>query len=182
MIKRINEIISEKGRIIIAIDGLCASGKTTFANKLAKQINAQVIHMDNFFLPADMRTPQRLSKAGGNVHYERFCDEVIASIKKGNPFKHSIYHCNTGTFEKSLTIFPDKNIIVEGAYTLHPEIPDIYDLKIFIETDSETQLNRILQRNGHTALETFKNKWIPFENLYFEEFNIKSKCDIVINT
>ena len=65
---------------------------------------------------------------------------------------------------------------------MHPEIPDIYDLKIFSEVSRETQLIRIEKRNGAAALKVFKEKWIPFENRYFEAFGIKEKCDIIITT
>lgn len=182
LIESIKEIIIRNGRITLAVDGHCASGKTTLANQLADILDAQVIHMDDFFLPVNMRTEQRLAQAGGNVHYERFCDEVVAGIKNGKSFKYGIYSCSTGTLSKSEVIYPEKSIIIEGAYSLHPEIPDIYDLKIFLETDKETQLERILKRNGKKALEVFKAKWIPFENRYFEESDIKDKCDIILIT
>lgn len=183
LINEIQKIILQKGRITIAIDGPCASGKTTLASALSKKFGAQIIHTDDFFLPFDMRTEERLSQAGGNVHYERFADEVVAGIKKGESFVYGIFDCGTGVVSKSEPIYPHKNIIIEGAYSLHPEIPDdIYDLKIFIETDIETQLERILNRNGAKALETFKSKWIPFENRYFDEYKIKWKCDIILQT
>lgn len=180
LIESIKEIIIRNGRITVAIDGHCASGKTTLANQLSLMFDAQVIHMDDFFLPVHMRTEQRLSQTGGNVHYERFCSEVVEGIISDKSFKYGVYDCGTDTFSESEVIHPEKSIIIEGAYSLHPEIPDIYNLKIFLETDTETQLERILKRNGRDALENFKSKWIPFENKYFEEFKIKDKCDIIL--
>jgi len=47
---------------LIAIDGCCGSGKTTLANKLAKELNASVFHMDDFFLQPHQRTEKRLSE------------------------------------------------------------------------------------------------------------------------
>ncbi|MBQ3046116.1 MAG: AAA family ATPase [Clostridia bacterium] len=182
LIKTIKEIISLNGRITVVIDGCCASGKTTLANRLAEQIDAQVIHMDDFFLPVHMRTEQRLSQAGGNVHYERFCDEVANGIRSGKSFEYGIYSCSEGRIKSYHTINPQKNIIIEGSYSLHPEIPDVAEIKIFIETGLETQLERIRNRNGEEALKAFVNKWIPFENRYFEEFNIKDKCDFKLTT
>ena len=32
--------------------------------------------MDDFFLPMELRTAERLEEPGGNVHYERFSAEV----------------------------------------------------------------------------------------------------------
>ena len=39
----------EKRPFVIAIDGRCASGKTTLAGRLQKEIDCNIIHMDHFF-------------------------------------------------------------------------------------------------------------------------------------
>lgn len=181
LLNTLKKLLEEKPNAIIAIDGCCASGKTTFAKHLEKKFGFQVIHTDDFFLPLEMRTEERLSQAGGNIHYERFNDEVIKGIKCGKDFEYRIFSCKAGTFCGTKSISLLKPIVIEGAYALHPETADIYDLKVFFSIDAETQLKRILERNGADALENFKNKWIPFENLYFEAYNIKSKCDIIIS-
>lgn len=180
MFSDIQKLLLTKPNAVIAIDGCCASGKTTLARRLADKLNMQIIHTDDFFLPFEMRTAERLSAAGGNVHYERFNEEVCAGIMSGSPFEYRVFNCKTGGYDGVRTVDPQKPIIVEGAYCLHPEIPDIYDLKIFLDVDCETQLQRILQRNGNEALEAFKTKWIPFENRYFAESGIREKCDIII--
>lgn len=165
---------------IIAIDGNCASGKTTLSETLSERFNAQVIHTDDFFLPPEMRSPQRLSEPGGNIHYERFIDEVIAGIKSGKPFDYGVFDCSQGKITRRITIACGTPLIIEGAYSLHPAIPDIYDLKIFLEISGEAQLQRILKRNGAQALEAFASKWIPLENEYFDRLKIREKCDLII--
>lgn len=180
MFSDIQKLLLAKPNAVIAIDGCCASGKTTLTEKIANEFRMQIIHMDDFFLPFEMRTPERLNEAGGNVHYERFKEEVGGGIMSKSPFEYRVFSCKTGCYDGTVSIDPQKPIIVEGAYCLHPEIPDIYDLKIFMTVDYQTQLDRILERNGSEALEAFKTKWIPFENRYFAEFGIKEKCDIII--
>ncbi len=180
MINKIKNLISEKSNAVIAIDGCCASGKTTLAEKIAEEIGAQVIHTDDFFLLVEMRTPERLAMPGGNIHYERFVDEVINGIKSGKPFEHRIFNCKTGNYGGTKTVDPKKLVIIEGAYSLRPEFADIYDYKIFMTVDEKIQLDRILKRNGKDALEIFKSKWIPLENRYFEYFNIAEQCNIII--
>lgn len=180
LINRIKTLIEIKPNAIIAIDGMCASGKSTFAENLSAEFGMQVIHMDDFFLPYSMRTAERLSQPGGNVHYERFAEEVITPIKKRTDFEYRVFSCSEGGYTGSVSISASKPIIIEGAYSMHPEIPDIYDLKIFSEISPEAQLRRIEKRNGKEALAAFKEKWIPFENRYFEAFQIKKKCDIII--
>ena len=61
--------------MLIAVDGRCASGKTTLASALERETGCNVIHMDHFFLRPEQRTKQRLEEPGGNVDYERFQED-----------------------------------------------------------------------------------------------------------
>ena len=87
-LKRILDVINTSPQevYVAAIDGRCASGKTTLAKALAKETGAGVIHMDDFFLPEELRTKERLSSPGGNVHYERFREEVLENLKRKRDF------------------------------------------------------------------------------------------------
>ncbi len=66
--EKIEELISFNKRIVIAVDGMCASGKTTLAGEIKEQFGGTVISADSFFLPLEMRTLQILNEAGGNFH------------------------------------------------------------------------------------------------------------------
>jgi uridine kinase len=66
---------------VIAIDGRAASGKSTLAAALKDVIGGEVIHMDDFFLPKALRTEARMKEAGGNIHYERFAEEVVSRLQ-----------------------------------------------------------------------------------------------------
>lgn len=69
-------------RLIIGIDGCCASGKTTLAQRLYSDFGADLIHMDDFFLPPSLRTPARYEEPGGNIHYERFFTQIARPLLK----------------------------------------------------------------------------------------------------
>ena len=101
-------------------------------------------------------------------------------FENGAEFVYRAFSCRNGDFICTKTVLPYKPVIIEGSYAFHPEIKAVYDMKIFMEADYETRLERILRRNGADALEVFKSKWIPLENRYFDEFNIKEKSDIII--
>ena len=49
--------------------------------------------MDDFFLPFELRTAERLKEPGGNVHYERFIDEVVSKLSAGEPFEYGVFRC-----------------------------------------------------------------------------------------
>ena len=176
----IKETLNSNPGAIIAVEGMCASGKTTLANSLAEEYGFEIIHTDDFFLPFDMRTEERLSQSGGNIHYERFVEEVAVPLKENRNFEYRVFDCSSGTYGKKRKIRCDRPVIIEGAYSLHPEIPDIYDLKIFLQISPVLQLERIEKRNDLQALEVFKEKWIPYENRYFDSFGIREKSDILI--
>ena len=89
-----------KRRVIVAIDGNCGSGKTTLASIIDSVYGCNVFHMDDFFLPLDLRTTERLSQAGGNVHYERFDSEVIHGIKSNKAFEYQSLTVPNVTGEK----------------------------------------------------------------------------------
>ena len=103
IIEKTRALLASKGSAVIALDGRAAAGKTTLAAALAERLNAEVIHMDDFFLPPEFRTAERLSQPGGNVHYERFSAEVADGILSGKPFEYSVFDCSI------MGIFGQKN-------------------------------------------------------------------------
>ncbi len=185
MNKAIKENISAlvaRGRAVIAIDGNCASGKTTLANEIQQVFGGTVIHADSFFLPPFMRSDDRVSEPGGNFHYERFKSEVIDNLKSDMPFTYGVFNCRHGEITDIVTVDEQSLIIIEGSYCMHPKLEADYDLRIFCCTDLQTQIERIGKRNGEDALVNFTEKWIPLENRYFDVFGIPDTCHIISNT
>lgn len=170
----------QNARKIIAIDGRCASGKTTLASYISEHIPCDTVHMDDFFLPFEMRTSERLSQAGGNMDRERLLLEILIPLKNGGGYAYSKFSCKNGLITPGEKIMPQKITIVEGSYSCHPDLFEFYDLHIFLSVDKKTQKERILQRNKDNA-DAFFSKWIPLEEKYFSEFNIKEKCEIVLS-
>ncbi len=168
-------------RLVIAIDGGAASGKTTLANTLSQRYGGAVIHMDDFFLRPEQRTEERFSEAGGNIDRERFLSEVIPFLREEGGFSYRRFDCSKMALGESVLIPDTKLLIIEGSYSHHPAFRDHYDLKIFLETDEITQKSRISARNGEDLCMIFINRWIPLENRYFEAFSIRETADITIS-
>lgn len=170
---------TQREHMVIAIDGRCAAGKTSLAAELQKVLDCNVIHMDHFFLQPQQRTKQRLRQPGGNVDHERFLQEVAAPLQKGVPFAYRVFDCKKMDFSTEIPVDPGRLTIVEGAYSCHPALWDLYDLRIFLTVDPQEQLRRISHRNGEAALTMFREKWIPLEEMYFSAYHIKERCDHV---
>ena len=169
--KKIDELLTQKDMVIVAIDGKCTSGKTTLASKLAEIYDCNVFHMDDFFLRPEQRTPERFAEVGGNVDYERFQEEVLLPLKSGKAFSYRPFDCSTFTLAAPVAVAPKRLNIIEGTYSHHPYFGNPYDLKILLTVDEETQQQRILERPSFLHKRFFE-EWIPMENRYFDGFAI----------
>lgn len=176
----IKHLLSIKENVVVAIDGMCASGKTTLANEIAKCFDCNVIHCDDFFLPIERRDEERISIPGGNIDCIRMKNEVINHL--GKDLRYKRFDCKEQKYTENINLKHKKLTIIEGSYALHPYFGEYYDYSIFMKIDSYTQLERIEKRNGKDQLEIFKNKWIVLENKYFEAYDIKETVNLVIDT
>ena len=177
--KKIDELLTQKDRVVVAIDGKCTSGKTTLASKLAEIYDCNVFHMDDFFLRPEQRTPERFAEVGGNVDYERFQEEVLLPLKTGEAFSYRPFDCSTFTLAAPVAVTLKKLNIIEGTYSHHPYFGNPYDLKILLTVDEETQWKRILERPAFLHKRFFE-EWIPLENRYFDGFAIPANSHITI--
>lgn len=153
---------------IIAIDGRSAAGKSTLSGKLSELLHAPVIHMDDFFLPPELRTAERLAEPGGNVHYERFQAEVAGKLQSPEAFQYQRFDCRTARLAELVPVPASRLRIVEGAYCMRPEWRSLYTVKLFVTIRPEKQKERLLARNGAEAAERFLNRWIPLEEAYIQ--------------
>lgn len=168
------------GRCIVAVDGRCASGKSTLAELLAMVTGAGVVHMDDFFLPSELRTEARLKEPGGNVHYERFRTEVLPALNCSEDFSYRRFDCSRMELGEERKVTGKGILVVEGAYSCHPKLGNYMTLRVFSDVESKEQLRRIGVRDGEEALEAFKQRWIPMEENYFTAFGIREQADIVL--
>ena len=179
LLARIDRLLGEKPRVLIAIDGMSASGKSTLAALLHEVYGAPVIHMDDFFLQPQQRTPERYASPGENVDHERFAQEVLAPLLREEAFAYRPFLCGSFTFGEPVRVEPARLVIVEGSYSLHPALADAYDLRVLLRLDRQAQSERILARNGEAMHARFMELWVPLENAYFEATDIDARCDLL---
>ena len=95
LLQRIRALAATQPRVLVAIDGRCAAGKTTLAASLQAQLECNVFPIDDFFLRPEQRTSERLHQPGGNVDYERFLTEVLRPLHDGQAVTYRPYDCHT---------------------------------------------------------------------------------------
>lgn len=163
---------------IVALEGRCASGKTTLAKKMASRFT--VIPIDDFFLPDDLKTEERLKELGGNIHYELVVS-TLKDLKKAmdnndTHFTYLAYDCSRKEFYSKEVKLCDK-VIIEGVYSSHPLFSEYIKYIAFLDVDKETQMERI---NDRELKDRFINEWIPLEEEYFTRLEIFKLTDIII--
>ena len=179
LLDRIDALLKTETPIYVAIDGDAAAGKSSLASCLHKTYGCNVIPMDHFFLQSHQRTETRLAEPGGNVDYERFKAEVQTPLLRSEAFSYRPFNCQIGKLGDSVDIIEKRLNVIEGAYSLHPTLADMYHIKVFCTISAEEQLRRIEARNGEILRERFRREWIPMEKRYFAAFDIQNQCDFI---
>ena len=114
LIGAIEALLAENRPVLVAIDGPCAAGKTTLGAKLQEKFDCNLFHMDDYFLRPEQRTEARFQEPGGNVDYERFREEVLEPLKRGETFSYRPFDCKTFTLAQPVPVVPKKLTIIEG--------------------------------------------------------------------
>lgn len=166
-----------QGRVVIALDGRCASGKTTLAAELERRYGWSVVHMDHFFLRPEQRSPQRYAQPGGNIDHERFLEEVLLPLGAGERPVYRPFDCHTQTLLSPIPFDPGPVVLVEGSYACHPALREHYDVRTFLTVDPERQMERIVAREGEEYARVFREKWIPLEEKYFSACGVEERCE-----
>lgn len=178
VLSAIDHAMAVNPNLRVAIDGPCASGKSTLGAALSEIYHCPLFHMDDFFLRPEQRTPQRLAEPGGNVDYERFSREILSPLLNNQTIRYRPWQCHNGAFGEEITHSPSPLSIVEGCYCLRPDLRNAFQLRIWADAPWPIRRQRLLERGGPDCLARFEQQWIPLENRYFEHYNIADICHI----
>ena len=167
------------GGFLLALDGRCASGKTTMAERLQRVLPCNVIHMDDFYLPFSQRAAERMAEPGGHIWVERLRTEVLEPLRAGREISYLPYDCHADRFLPPRKPDPALPTLVEGSYSCHPALRALYDCRVFLDITPEYQRERLLRRNPE-SFEAFQTMWIPREEYFFKHCEIRKHCDFVL--
>ena len=148
------------GRLLVTIDGPCASGKTTFAARLADVFQAPVVHTDDYVIPHDQKTAERLVR------------EVVKPWKQGETVQYRKYDCAEDALLPPQTLPRGEILILEGSYCNLPPVREYADVRMFLDAPWETRKARLEKRESPDSLKRFYDRWIPLEDAYFAAFHL----------
>ncbi len=150
-------------RILIGITGESASGKSTICQEISNFISrfnqpVAIVKTDNYFndiseLIKKYGSFDALRDNGYDIDApQNFQLDILRAdleaISRGEDIDIPRYLLNgTGiSVPKSMHIESNKIIIVEGVATMYESIQDVFDIKIFVETDEEIRKERFMSR------------------------------------
>lgn len=181
LLLKIQEILEKKEFAVISIDGRCGSGKTGLAEVIESIFPCRCLHMDDYYLPMEKRSPDWETMVAGNMDIDRFLKEALLPAREGKPLCYRPFSCREGRLTEATMKESRPLTVVEGSYSQHPRLAEYYDLKLFVSCSREAQEERLRCREGD-YYEAFAGRWIPMEERYHKAFDIEQSSDAVIDT
>lgn len=169
-------------RLLVTLDGPCASGKTTLAGKLAQALSGAVVHTDDYVIPHALKTPERLAVPGGNCDADRLAEEIVIPFKSGLPVRYRRYDCRNDVLLPEEPLPDTRVLILEGSYCNLPVLRRHADVRLFLDAPWEVREARLLGRESAASLQRFHDLWIPLEDAYFAAYHLPEGADLLLRS
>jgi uridine kinase len=193
------DAIARPHPVRVAIDGVDASGKTTLADELARQlvglgrttIRASV---DGFHNPASVRKRRGPDSPEGyfldSFNYAQLTEKLISPLGPGGNrrFRRKAFDYRTDSVVDAPHEFavPDSILLFDGVFLLRPELRDFWDFSVFVEVDFETILARAEIRDAAAmggAAEVrrrYQQRYIPGQWLYLSTCRPQAHTSVIV--
>jgi len=183
-----------KGYPIVGVNGVDTSGKTVFAYDLeryltAKGVHTLLLHVDDFHNPRAVRNrdPSALGYLNNGFDLHKLAS-VLREVK-ARPIDREIavLDLDEDTFTKSIRLkTADRTvIIVEGVLLYRPPVAELIDYKVFLDISFDEVICRARLRDvpkyGEGILDKYKERYIPAQRIYLEQYRVKEICDLIVD-
>lgn len=180
LLLRIQKLADAGKSAVIAVDGHCGSGKTSLAELMRTLFGCRVFHTDDFYLPRTRRAPDWETTPAGNMDLARLREEVLLPARRGGEVTLRVFDCESQSLLDGVSVPAAPLAVVEGSYSLHPDLREFYDEMIFLTCSDGEQERRLRMREG-AYFSAFQSMWIPMERRYHEMCGIPERA-ICIDT
>lgn len=173
--------------ITIGVYGGTGSGKTTIVSKIVSEFptnEIQVISQDSYYKDTSHLTFEE--RCALNFDHPDAIDfpllyQHVNSLKNGENIEQPVYSFETHNRTKeTVTVVPKKILIIEGILILnYPKLRSLFDLKIYIDADSDMRMERRVSRDiserGRTpeeVLNRYLNTLKPMHKQFIEPMKV----------
>ncbi|KAJ1346542.1 hypothetical protein KIN20_001359 [Parelaphostrongylus tenuis] len=142
---------------VIGICGGSASGKTTVAEKIIEKLEipwVTILSMDSFY--KILTEEQRALAAKSNYNFDHpnafdfdLLHEVLSRLREGKSCEVPVYDFTTHARDANPKVMYGADVLIfEGILAFYrPDINDMMDMKVFVDTDADVRLARRLNRD-----------------------------------
>lgn len=179
--------------VIIGIAGGTGSGKTTVVKKIVDSLPKDKVavipqdcyYKDNHHIPLETRLKMNYDEPD-SIEWTLLVKH-LQELKNGHSVEVPTYEFVTCSRLKETTkVFPSEVIVVEGILVLcDPELRNLMDIKVFVDTDADERLIRVINRDcverGRTpkmVIDRYQEVLKPMHELHIEP--TKKCADIII--
>jgi hypothetical protein len=161
---------------MVAIDGWGCGGKTALAGALLDRLEPDVQYLgtDEFFAGFDVVEPGPVS----HLRWGELTDTILSLRRSGE--------ASVRSFDwDRLAVGPPAPLggrawIVEGLYSLRPEIRGAYDLRIWVQGRLDNRLDRVTARDGAHNIPFWEREWMPRERAYMAAERPWLSADVIV--
>lgn len=155
---------------LIGVDGLGASGKTTFAQRLADEVGGVVVQVDDLSAPGSR--PWEI---------DRFIRDVWTPLTQGRPGRYRVHHWTQDEPGDWVDVPVGVPVALEGVRSTAKVNPAPFDLRVWLDADEPTRLARAGARDPG-RFECWTTNWMPIENAWMAEERPDLAADLVVRT
>lgn len=187
------------GRITrVAIDGPDGAGKTTFADELARELEARgtgVIRagIDGFHHPAVIRYRLGRNSPDGffldSFNYAGLRDALLDPLSPGGS---GVYHDAVFDYRSDMPVYspsrearPGDVLVFDGVFLLCPELRRYWDLSVFLDVPFRISVPRLVERDprlGPPDPDAPENRrYVEGEKRYMRECEPLKRANLVID-
>lgn len=182
-------LLGGPGPVVVAIDGHSGAGKSTLAAGLAASlpmVPVSVIEGDDFYGggPADLW--DSLDAAGKVDHCIDWRRQrpLLEGLRRGetvrwHPFDWERFE-DRELATTEVECRPAPLIILEGVYSARPELADLIDLRVLLDTPAAERRRRLIEREGENDDPAWERRWAEAEAWYFGRIMPPDAFDLVI--
>nr|WP_314802874.1 uridine kinase [uncultured Capnocytophaga sp.] len=179
--------------LLIGITGGTGCGKTTVVNQIIEELpsgQVSVISQDSYYKDLSHLSYEERTKV--NFDHPKSLDfdllrEHLSQLKEGKTIMQPTYSfVEHNRLPVTIPIVPCKVLIVEGILIFsHPDLRNLFDIKIYVHADSDERLIRRIKRDiserGRTieeVLNRYQTTLKPMHQEFIEP--TKEYADIII--
>ena len=172
LLQEINSIKNDS-TILIAIDGVAGSGKTTLALKLAHDLSgSSVVHMDDLYDGWNSPLSQKLTS--------RVIAQLLEPLSKELPVSYQMFDWKLNRFTEFKTIPKSNYLILEGVGAAQREFRPYINKIIWVDCDPDLGFQRVIDRDGKQVEQEMIKFLIDQNNHFLTELS-KNVADYTLN-